>query len=332
LQNVFRRAQSARVQSTGFKERLRKLIDVAGSQRRLAEVIGKTDGAIIGWLRDSAPYASTLRQIAETTGVSLAWLRDGEGDDDAEIEAFRRRMSTPSLGAAEPEWSGAIGGPRTELRRAREARGLTVEQFAKLIRHPASYVRNVEEGQAPATENFLQAVCKALPELSLDELMSGSDSPRVIDRAGMSGTYGDAPRLAVPAGHSVRNVPVLSFTQAGTQMEWTDELYAHEVFPVIDLPTNAKAFALPLRGDSMEPRYRAGDMVIVLRDADPHTGDEVVACRKNGDVMFKVYSQAGDRITLTSYNKDLHPPLTLARRDLRWVWPVFGVFHRSRHR
>jgi phage repressor protein C with HTH and peptisase S24 domain len=223
-----------------------------------------------------------------------------------------------------------ISGPRDALRRAREEKGLSVEQLAKLIRHPASYIHNVEKGRAPATERFLRAVVKELPELDIEELMSGSDVPRVLDRSGMSGTYGDAPQIAVPSGHSVRNVPVLSYAQAGAETEWTDELYAHEVFPVIDLPTTAKAFAMPLKGDSMEPRYRAGDMVIVLRDAEPHTGDEVVACRRNGDVMFKVYNRSGDRITLTSYNAPLHPPITLAPRELRWVWPIHGVYHRSR--
>ncbi len=80
----------------GLKERLRALVRTAGSQRKLAEIIGTSDVAISGWMRGSIPTQKTLEKIAARTGVSIEWLRDGRGSGDTQLNGFRSRISVVS--------------------------------------------------------------------------------------------------------------------------------------------------------------------------------------------------------------------------------------------
>ncbi len=47
-------------------------------------------------------------------------------------------------------------------------------------------------------------------------------------------------------------------------------------------------YALEISGESMEPVYRDGDVVIVAPEASPRRGDRVVAKTRTGEVMAKV--------------------------------------------
>lgn len=79
---------------TQIAARLEKLVGVAGSQRKLAELVGKTAPAVNGWLKGSIPYPLTLAKIAERTGVSLDWLTEGEGHEETELGNFRRLLES----------------------------------------------------------------------------------------------------------------------------------------------------------------------------------------------------------------------------------------------
>ena len=68
------------------------MVDTAGSQRKLAALIGKSDANVINWLKGATPFESTLRQISKQTGVSLEWLRDGTGDPWEEMERLQENM------------------------------------------------------------------------------------------------------------------------------------------------------------------------------------------------------------------------------------------------
>lgn len=70
--------------------RLQLLVEIAGSQRKFAEDVGKTAAAVNGWLHGASPYANTVRQIAERTSVSPEWLALGEGDEETELGNYRR--------------------------------------------------------------------------------------------------------------------------------------------------------------------------------------------------------------------------------------------------
>lgn len=68
--------------SPGFAERVRTLADRVGSKRELARRVGVSAPTVLGWLAGAEPYPSTVKRIAERTGVSLEWLIAGEGNPE----------------------------------------------------------------------------------------------------------------------------------------------------------------------------------------------------------------------------------------------------------
>ena len=60
-----------------------------------------------------------------------------------------------------------------------------------------------------------------------------------------------------------------------------------------DLEHPPSTFALRIRGNSMEPEFREGDVVVIDPTIQPHPGDFVVATDDGGEATFKQYRSAG---------------------------------------
>ena len=111
------------------------------------------------------------------------------------------------------------------------------------------------------------------------------------DMQGLEGQTGNVARAAMGA----MRIPLISYVQAGA---WTS---AHDPYSpgdgadwlLTDLDLSTTAFALEIKGDSMQPEFKAGDRVIIDPAIAPMPGDFVVA--KNGDdeATFKKYRPRG---------------------------------------
>lgn len=76
---------------------------------------------------------------------------------------------------------------------------------------------------------------------------------------------------------------------------------------------SAEAFLVKAKGDSMEPKIKQGDLVIVRKTNNPDDNSMVV-CVNNGEVMIKKIQKNEDKtIFLTSINTDYKP--ILAEKD-----------------
>jgi phage repressor protein C with HTH and peptisase S24 domain len=79
------------------------------------------------------------------------------------------------------------------------------------------------------------------------------------------------------------------------------------------------AYALEISGDSMQPVYRQGDIVIVSPNATVRPGDRVVVRTKRGEVMAKILQrQTSKAIELASFNPD-HELRSIATEDVVWM-------------
>ncbi|HYF09593.1 MAG TPA: helix-turn-helix transcriptional regulator [Acetobacteraceae bacterium] len=125
-------------------------------------------------------------------------------------------------------------------------------------------------------------------------------------------------RRAVPG----RRIPLLGLAQAGGEGYFDDG-----GFPVgggwdeISLPEVAdpNAYALEISGDSMEPVFRDGDVVIVSPGAPVRRGDRVVLRTAKGEVMAKeLKRQSAKRIELSSLNP-AHPSYTFDLPEIAWM-------------
>ena len=84
-------------------------------------------------------------------------------------------------------------------------------------------------------------------------------------------------------------------------------------------------YALEISGNSMEPLYRAGDVIVVSRHESLRRGDRVVLRTKKGEIMAKeLVRQSADKAELRSLNPD-HAPLVLDMKDVSWIARIIWV-------
>jgi phage repressor protein C with HTH and peptisase S24 domain len=119
-----------------------------------------------------------------------------------------------------------------------------------------------------------------------------------------------------------RRVPLIGLAQAGGEGYFDDG-----GFPVgggwdeVSLPeiADANAYALEISGDSMEPVFRDGDLVIVSPSAPIRRGDRVVVRTVAGEVMAKQLARrSARRVELKSLNPE-HPDYTFDLVDVGWI-------------
>ncbi len=126
--------------------------------------------------------------------------------------------------------------------------------------------------------------------------------------------------------------PVISWASAGKSRYYEDVGGDVETIPT-DCK-DANCYVLQLEGDSMEPRYYAGDYIVVAPNFEAQNGDLVVAKTKNGDVYFKLFHRTGpdgEMIKLTSYNQ-AYPPLEFSRSAMRFCHPVHSVVRKLKRK
>ena len=82
---------------------------------------------------------------------------------------------------------------------------------------------------------------------------------------------------------------------------------------------DANAYALEISGDSMEPVFRDGDMVVVSPAAPIRRGDRVVVRTLRGEVMTKQLARrSARRIELRSLNP-AHPDYSFDLTEVAWM-------------
>jgi len=119
-----------------------------------------------------------------------------------------------------------------------------------------------------------------------------------------------------------RGVPLLGFAEAGAGGYFDDGGFPagtgwdEIAFPAVN---DEHAYARAVSGQSMEPAYRNGDIIIVSPAAPVRRGDRVVVKTRSGEVMAKeLKRQSAKSIELKSLNA-AHPDRTLAATDVLWM-------------
>ena len=133
-----------------------------------------------------------------------------------------------------------------------------------------------------------------------------------------------APALSRGGGRAAtaRRIPLIGLAQAGGEGYFDDGGYpvggGWDEISVPDVP-DPHAYALEISGDSMEPVFRDGDVVIVSPSAPVRRGDRVVARTKKGEGMAKeLLRQSARRVELASLNP-AHPNYAFDLAELAWM-------------
>jgi phage repressor protein C with HTH and peptisase S24 domain len=117
-------------------------------------------------------------------------------------------------------------------------------------------------------------------------------------------------------------IPLIGFAKAGKGGYFDDAGFpAGGSWDEITVPgvKDLNAYALEISGDSMQPVYRQGDIIIVSPNATVRRGDRVVVKTKRGEVMAKILQrQTSKGIELGSFNPE-HETKQLGTDEVMWI-------------
>lgn len=171
------------------------------------------------------------------------------------------------------------------IRELREARGLMQKDLAKLIGVAPSTFSQYETGKRQPDISTLQLIARAL-DVTIDELV-GCET-------------------MIPKSTGGIWIPVLGRVAAGVPITAVEEILDYEEIS-LEMARSGECFALQVKGNSMEPRIKEGDVVIVRKQSDVESGD-VAVVRINGDeAVVKKVIKKSDSMALVSFNPAYEP-------------------------
>lgn len=301
-----------------FPARLRTAMKAKNiTQVILAKGVEVGQSTVSNWLNGAVPRSDKLTKIAEMLGTTVAYLL---GDDDMPPP---EPVDDAPLNVEEEQFF--YGAGRQKLKAARESKGISQATLAKQTGYSLGVYQNIEEGRSAMSRKQAAKVAEVLG-ISIHDLIDGADEPP--SRSVPFGTFGETPDIVLPKGMKAKFVPLLSMAQCGKMMAYDDTAYTHDGFLALN-NKDPKAFAVTLSGYSMLPDFSPGDVAIVNPSREPKQGGLVIAKLKGkggdadgGDVMLKRYHRHGDKVTLSSVNDTLFPPMTYSQDDFVWLYHV----------
>jgi SOS-response transcriptional repressor LexA len=123
-----------------------------------------------------------------------------------------------------------------------------------------------------------------------------------------------------------RAIPVINKVSAGYPHDFTDLDYppsvADEYVRCADVH-DPQAFAARVVGDSMEPAYREGDIVIFSPNSPLHSGDDCfVRFEQEGGTTFKRYYQDDPTTIRLQPLNSKYPAESYPREQITGLWPA----------
>ncbi len=115
-------------------------------------------------------------------------------------------------------------------------------------------------------------------------------------------------------------LPLVGTVRAGVPVEAFESVESHLVFdPAV---AGAADFALRVRGDSMEPDMRDGDLALVQRTSQASSGETVIALVDEGEATVKLFRRKGEDVWLEALNARYQP---IRGRPFEIVGRVLGL-------
>ena len=203
------------------------------------------------------------------------------------------------------------------LAELRAAAKLTQNAVAKTVGVSRAAVTQWENGLTKPKGEYIHALAK-LYGCTTGYILHGEDS-------GVGNV--------IPAPIGLRQIPIISYVQAGC---WTESCDCRAMDGSIetittDLDLGSMAFALEVRGDSMAPEILEGDVVVIDPDVDPLPGDYVVAKNGSHEATLKQYRPRGTNDQGQEYFElvPLNPVYPTMRSDHHHV-AIIGVMMEHR--
>ncbi|WP_321913540.1 S24 family peptidase [Paraburkholderia sp. J11-2] len=301
------------------------------------------------WIRAARKKAAlTQEQLGERLGVSKgnvsAWENGRHEPSYAQIQEMAALANLPlpdTTGEGNP--SPATGKPiRARLEEMLQENGLDAHAFAVRLKMPAERVDAWLRDGAASVED---AVCIQNEfGYSVAWILAGIGEKKALapHSEEQSPEPGEDPRALAAYSHDYRPKPVgkwrglavVGMAQLGDNGYWADIEYAvGHGDGYVDWPTtDPDAYALQCEGESMLPRIRPGEYVIVEPNHPVQPGDEVMVKSVDGRVMVKEFLyRASGRLHLASVNAS-HGRISIPDEEVEKMHYVGGIAKPSKWR
>lgn len=175
------------------------------------------------------------------------------------------------------------------IRELRINKKISQKELAKIFFIPPSTFNQYETGKRQPDYETLKKIADYF-DVSTDYLLGRNEQ-------------GDAPQPSVPGA---KWIPVLGNVQAGAPVEAIEDIIDYEEITP-DMAKSGEFFALQIRGESMQPRFTEGDVVIVRKQNDVESGDIAVVLVNGEDATVKRLFKQDGGISLVSTNPAFAP-------------------------
>ncbi len=190
------------------------------------------------------------------------------------------------------------------IKEKRLKKDLSYRELANLIGVSHGTIRNIEEGKTNPSLDVLYKICRGL----------------LIDMEELLRETGYLPQNIVPMKRvgRVKKIPVISWVMAGKWHEVCDSFSENDVDDWIETDLKGEnLFALRVKGDSMEPEFHDGEIIIVNPNLEARPGDFIVIRNEdNGEATFKQLKKYGDVWVLHPLNPK-YPDIIL-KKEFRY--------------
>ena len=188
---------------------------------------------------------------------------------------------------------------KDRLRELRLSRGLTLQQVADYVGLQKAAIYKYEHGLTVNPKRSLIEKLAVLFQVSPSYLLGINDDEERTD--------------SVTKG--VR-IPVLGNVAAGIPITAVTDVEDWEEIPE-KLASSGTYFALRIKGQSMEPRIKDGDVVIVKQQSDVDTGDVAIVLVNGDEATVKEVKKLDTGIMLIGWNTAVYSPRFYSAKDIK---------------
>ena len=180
----------------------------------------------------------------------------------------------------------------------RKQRGYTQDDLAKMLNCTKQAISHYETNRRRPDYETLEAIADVL-NVPMAFFLSDLEKKEELEK--IYATYTDASH-----SNAVR-IPVLGNIPAGIPIEAVEDIEDWEELPKSMARGEKEYFGLSVKGDSMEPEYRNGDILILQKQDSCETGDDCAVMVNGDDVTFKRVRRSEKGITLQPLNPAYDP-------------------------
>jgi repressor LexA len=184
---------------------------------------------------------------------------------------------------------------KSVIRELRNKRELTQREFAKLINLAPSTIAMYETGKRKPDSDTLQVIADFF----------GVTTDYLLGRESTSKKKGV-------------KIPVLGTISAGIPIEAIEDIDSEEWEEIDEeMAATGEFYALTIQGDSMEPRFTEGDVVIVRKQEDIESGEIGVVIVNGSDATVKKVMKEDNGIMLVATNNNVYTPRFYNEEQIR---------------